>query len=440
MAADAGFAGLDLPGWSPADLLHGSSDSPLSGVGYDVDAGIASSEALVAGARLGAWLLEGKVSDGCSFDTVHAAVISACSRTPMARARAGPAESGTNGSIDASDELVAIQLAGWEAGTEDEALAVMYGADFEAVATAEQEAQQHMDNATAHNNGTLPGNYTPLEFPDFNGTLPAIVLDATESSDAEHDVLRFHWELVSYAAPDESFVPDGSIGLDPAVLPDSTKAVADDASVLDVLVVPPNGASYVHESLLVGINGTMRTPTDGEVLQGLLSIIGFADGEDDIDQGQGVPVTGSTSEIPTSILMLVEDELAPLAIAIAGGNASRQLVRPTHVGTYVFSVSADDGCSGSVDSVAVQVTCDAPPSIRFLNASTESGLGFGQGATRVIDLAWMGPAQAFGSRDIEVEVADNQTGTTHLRWRSAEGRAFAGAGSDLAEGLDGSFV
>ena len=118
-------------------------------------------------------------------------------------------------------------------------------------------------------------------------------------------------------------------------------------------------------------------------------------------------MTGSTSEIPTNILMLVEDELAPLAIAIAGGNASRQLVRPTHVGTYVFSVSADDGCSGSVDSVAVQVTCDAPPLIRFLNASTESGLGFGQRVTRVIDLAWMGPAQAFGSRDIEVEVADN---------------------------------
>ncbi|KAA0157366.1 hypothetical protein FNF28_06540 [Cafeteria roenbergensis] len=258
--------------------------------------------------RLGRWLVDVTVSDGCLRNTTSAVVAAVCSAPPVAAARAAViADSGIRGNFSQASRVAVA----WGSGRPNvTALLANDTAFAEAIGSAGQ------------GGGPYPSPYEGASPLQARGFAP-VVVEAGWSADADATAgsLVVRWRLAAFspvtvANGTSAWVPAGAESLEPGLLMGSVTSLA-------------------NVSARIGSAGTGQTlPAE------LASLFAAAPATS--------PLGGAASDVATP----------------AGDVVGRSLtLLPRVLGEYVLEAEVSDGCSFTRAFVNVSAVCNAAPSV-----------------------------------------------------------------------------
>ncbi len=258
--------------------------------------------------RLGRWLVDVTVSDGCLRNTTSAVVAAVCSAPPVAAARAAViADSGIRGNFSQASRVAVA----WGSGRPNVTALLANGTAFaEAIGSAGQ------------GGGPYPSPYEGASPLQARGFAP-VVVEAGWSADADATAgsLVVRWRLAAFspvtvANGTSAWIPAGAESLEPGLLMGSVTSLA-------------------NVSARIGSAGTGQTlPAE------LASLFAAAPATS--------PLGGAASDVATP----------------AGDVVGRSLtLLPRVLGEYVLEAEVSDGCSFTRAFVNVSAVCNAAPSV-----------------------------------------------------------------------------
>ncbi|KAA0169505.1 hypothetical protein FNF27_06930 [Cafeteria roenbergensis] len=258
--------------------------------------------------RLGRWLVDVTVSDGCLRNTTSAIVAAVCSAPPVAAARAAViADSGIRGNFSQASRVAVA----WGSGRPNVTALLANGTAFaEAIGSAGQ------------GGGPYPSPYEGASPLQARGFAP-VVVEAGWSADADATAgsLVVRWRLAAFspvtvANGTSAWIPAGAESLEPGLLMGSVTSLA-------------------NVSARIGSAGTGQTlPAE------LASLFAAAPATS--------PLGGAASDVATP----------------AGDVVGRSLtLLPRVLGEYVLEAEVSDGCSFTRAFVNVSAVCNAAPSV-----------------------------------------------------------------------------